>query len=283
MIRFAPKTRMLIAAFVAAAMSLVSGPSSALSGNTSNAFAGGREGRLVHQVRTDKRPEMTPEQERRLNAKIAQTMKDAEEGGRIRDIIIKSDLRKLKQEIKRGLDPNRIYPFLGSPMLWASGDGDIKMLEALVEAGGNINQELAVENGDTYHEITTPFLNAAAVRSPEFLKRMVELKADFTAKGTTLKGSNEKGGNAFHSIVDSKNVAIVPLLVSLGLDINDIDPVTKMTPLTAAILHECRECIATFLDHGADPYLKRPDVLDAWQTCKRLKTNVCDLFKGPRI
>lgn len=124
----------------------------------------------------------------------------------------------------------------GSLLLWAAGNvSDLKIIAALVDRGGDINEVDGMFMG-------TPLMSASASNNhPEILKEVVRLGGEISVRGQFDNTA------LMTAAMRKSNPEIIKTLVELGAKIDDVNELGQ-TALTLAILAGNTEVIRTLED-----------------------------------
>lgn len=123
-----------------------------------------------------------------------------------------------------------------TPLLKASWDGDLPIVEYLIKKGANVNARAT----DTKE---TPLMNAVTRGHTEVIKALLAAKADVTLR-------NSFDFNPFTSAVAAGNQEIATLLLDAGAKVGE--GASALTPLAFAVSSGNLEMIRFLVARGAD-------------------------------
>lgn len=123
-----------------------------------------------------------------------------------------------------------------TPLLKASWDGDLPIVEYLIKKGANVNARAT----DTKE---TPLMNAVTREHTEVVKALLAAKADVSLR-------NSFDFNPFTSAVAAGNQEIAGLLLDAGAKVGD--GASSLTPLAFAVSSGNLEMIRFLVSRGAD-------------------------------
>jgi ankyrin repeat protein len=123
-----------------------------------------------------------------------------------------------------------------TPLLKASWDGDLPIVQYLIAKGANVNARA----GDTKE---TPLMNAVTRDHMEIIKALLAAKADVTPR-------NSFDFNAFTSAVAAGNQEVSGMLLDAGAKPDD--GASGLTPLAFAVSTGNTEMIRFLVSRGAD-------------------------------
>ena len=145
------------------------------------------------------------------------------------------DLTRVRQLLAAGANPNARTPE-GKPVIHAAllriGDQTLPILEALVDAGADVNS--------TYHTFT-PLMLAAATKQEKLVDFLLVHGADVNA---------QQERTALMFAAESGDTAIAQKLIQAGADVNK--NYRNYTALQEAISRKNLPMVQLFLDNGAD-------------------------------
>jgi len=145
----------------------------------------------------------------------------------------------LSTQIEKGLDPLNLLrhdaPNGKSALMVACKQGDLALVEKMVDAGVNIN-ELTQTGG-------TPFMFAV-------LGDQIDIAKWLYAKGANLDSQGSNGWSAATIAGARGQSAMLKWLIEAGADINAVD-VYRFTPLMRAVDNQHEQAVRTLLNRGA--------------------------------
>ncbi len=194
---------------------------------------------------------------------LSSTMRDAQIAADFRSAIKDKNARAVQSLIKR--EPkDKLYPYAGTFLHIAADEGSIPTIDDLIRAGNNINA--ADSNG------VTAFGLACETRDQAFLSQLVSRGARAWPPAVSSSES------ALQTAVSAGNAAVIPYLISLGVDPNYADSISKMRPLMLALVYRCQACIPLLLKHGADPAQRDGDGKTPKEACRTIAPTMCPLL-----
>jgi uncharacterized protein len=164
--------------------------------------------------------------------------------------------------IEAGADVNARFrgPHAETPLHWAASSNDVDVLDALLDAGADIDADGGVIGGGT------PLADARAFGQLKAAHRLVERGAQVTLVDAAtlglmdrLRGSFTGDGepspdeirHAFWSACHGGRQAAAEYLLDRGADLSWIPPWEELTPLDAAERSEARELAEWLRQRGA--------------------------------
>ena len=164
--------------------------------------------------------------------------------------------------VAAGADVNGRFrgPHEETPLHWAASSNDVAVLDALLDAGADIDAPGAVIGGGT------PLADARAFRNWSAALRLIERGAEVTlfdaatlgllarvkAVYASLPGpSMDDTNRVFWSACHGGRLETAQFLLAQGADLNHIPPWERSTPLDAAATAGCYELLTWLHAHGA--------------------------------
>jgi uncharacterized protein len=164
--------------------------------------------------------------------------------------------------VEAGADVNARFhgPHEETPLHWAASSDDVEVLDALLDAGADIEASGAVIAGGT------PLTDARAFGQWKAARRLVERGAQTSLDDAAALGLQHRLEEAFadetQPAPDDVNRALwsachggqratAEYLLDRGADLNWIPPWEPLTPLDAAERSEARELVGWLRTHGA--------------------------------
>ncbi len=163
---------------------------------------------------------------------------------------------------RSGADVNA--PFVGrhteTALHWAASSDDVEVLDALLDAGADIEAEGGVVAGGT------PLTDATAFAQWECARRLVERGAQVTAFDAAALGyldvvkeffphyvehDEDELGNAMWAACHGGQKAVAVYLLARGADVNWIPAWEALTPLDAAARSQAKDVIKWLHSRGA--------------------------------
>ncbi len=151
--------------------------------------------------------------------------------GPLHDAIKDGDLAILEELINSGEDLNAQDNFVGTPLHWVALKNDTDAARLLIAAGADVNQSRTGDVEAAHKQGRTPLMNAASASAIGVIDLLV-------AAGANVDAKRGDGLTALHIAVHSDSIDAVRRLVELGIDVNgepEIEPVAFATPLAEAI------------------------------------------------
>lgn len=188
---------------------------------------------------TDKNPEQTAEQKRKAEdqknniAKLFRYMSE-------KDLKIAiARIEKLLSEDPSIIDAPNSKGI--TPLLWASGEGKIKLVKLFIAAGADVNK--ATPDG------FTPLLLAASLGHLSVVKALVNAGAD-------IKTASASGHTALHYAAKKGYQKIAQALIDAGANINQPSLNDGTTPLIIATTKNKFKLVELLIKNGADESIK---------------------------
>lgn len=151
--------------------------------------------------------------------------------GPLHDAIKDGDIVLLQELIEAGEDLNAQDNFVGTALHWVALKNDTDAARLLIAAGADVNRARVGDVEATHKQGRTPLMNAASANAVGVIDLLV-------AGGANIDSKRADGLTALHIAVHSDAIAAVRKLVELGINVNgdpDTEPVAFATPLAEAI------------------------------------------------
>ncbi len=161
------------------------------------------------------------------------------------DWINDGNLKKVKKSVRDGADINERWRYDRTPLIISSWNGDIEIVEFLIESGADINAFDSM--GDT---ALTKAITSRKKSLPT-VKLLIESGAD-----TSIK--NKYGNNILMEAVFHNNYNVVKYFVENGFDVNCKNN-RGATPLHYTFHHDKSKIVEYLINAGADINSKNND------------------------
>ena len=151
--------------------------------------------------------------------------------GPLHDAVKNGDIALLQKLIEAGEDVNAQDNLVGTPLHWVALKKDTDAARLLIAAGADVNLPRVIDNELPHNQGRTPLMNAASVNAVGVIDLLITDGANIDAKLVS-------GHTALHIAVYSSSTDAVRKLVALGIDPNgtkETEPVAFATPLAEAI------------------------------------------------
>lgn len=171
-------------------------------------------------------------------AAIQDPGKEAREKG-IPTPSLESKTEIVKLLLKADAQPKVRDNWGGTPLLWASEEGNVEIVKMLIQAGADVNE------GD--HDGLTPLMAAANLDTPNHIQTtrvLISSKANIQAK-------NKKGDTALMYSLNNFRTENVRALIASGADVNHKNE-AGFTPLMRAAQLARIEIMNVLIEAGAD-------------------------------
>lgn len=205
--------------------------------------------------------------------------------------LVRSLLADDMENMMIGLDPNQTEAWKGqTALMWAAARGHIEVMQALIEAGADVDMRSAYvkvievdedkrQGGFVYPDIPPGRLSALHFAARE---GQVEAVRTLIEAGADLDLVDERGSNALILAALNGHFDVAGLLLEAGADpniqdeygrsvlfvatdINTLDANPRPGPRIISTL-KGTDIVAMALEHGADPNVKLADRLPAWMS-----------------
>ena len=164
--------------------------------------------------------------------------------------IINDHDQKLKDLLRRGMDPNRKSPNQQTPLILAARENSWKAFDVLLAS-----PKIDVNLPNAFNE--TPLMYTALLGE---LQRTQQL----LSKGATI---NQSGWSALHYAAVKGHAKIVSLLISKGASVNE-HSLDGDTPLILAVRSGDADTVQALIKAGADPLLSNFKAQNAIETAQ---------------
>jgi len=165
-----------------------------------------------------------------------------------------NQLNKVKSYLKGGGAVDSLGEYASTPLHCASREGNVKIIELLIQYGADVNSKNRYATVYPLFEILT----SAKIENPFPL---VQLLID---NGADIKVIDSFGNTILHYAIEKELIELIEFSISLGCNINYTGRHDKDTPLHYAYFQKNKKIIDYLIDHGADKdalniYSKTPE------------------------
>ena len=154
-----------------------------------------------------------------------------------------NNIKKMKNNIKKGIDVNSLGEYASTPLHYACREGNFEMVKFLIENGANVN----IENH--YSTIYPIFDVITSLNNQKTHLQIIQLLID---NGANIKKVDSFGNTLLYHAIEQENIILIELLIQLGCDINHCSRHDKDTALHYACFQKNREIISILIKNGAD-------------------------------
>lgn len=164
------------------------------------------------------------------------------------------NLEEVKAILKQGeveLDPPKALHSNNKPLGYAAMFGTVEIVETLLDAGADINGQMAYDD--------SPLIKAISNGNEEIAIYLIE-------RGADVNLPNFFGISAFIGFAGMGRIDLVALALNYGGDSNA--SFNNYSALQAAVAFGHKEIIELLLAHGGNPYLKNSQGQDALMIAK---------------
>ena len=122
-----------------------------------------------------------------------------------------NNIKKMKNNIKKGIDVNSLGEYASTPLHYACREGNFEMVKFLIENGANVN----IENH--YSTIYPIFDAITSLNNQKTHLQIIQLLID---NGANIKKVDSFGNTLLYHAIEQENIILIELLIQLGCDIN---------------------------------------------------------------